>query len=256
MASKLHGLRPLWRLPARWVLIMAIFALSCVASAPTLAASNSDMKMLALAAPFLPTLLDEQEAWWPDAPFPSAFAGQVEQESLWRQRAELKTAREHGAGFSQITKTDRFDALSELRSQFPTAFRGWGWGGTLFDARFQLRAVILMDLRNWRVITNTADDRERLAMSLAAYNGGLGGLSSDRRLCAATKGCDPSKWWGHVERVSLKARTVSHGYGQSFFCVNHRYASRVADRSQKYMQWTGGDQFVAGPNAISQWCKP
>lgn len=212
--------------------------------------SAADQRMLQRAEPFLPILLDEQRAWWPGAPAPIVFAAQVEQESLWRQRAELKTALEHGAGFAQITKTARFDSLAELRAQFPSALRGWGWGDSLFDARYQLRAVVLMDYRNWRVILETADSRERMAMALAAYNGGLGGLASDRRLCQATPGCDHRRWFGHVERYTRKAMLAAHGYGEGFGCVNHRYPGRVAARAVKYAGRLPGE-FAPAPNGTA-----
>ena len=185
------------------------------------------------AVQYLPTLKAEQTAHWPDVPVPSVLAGQVEQESCislkhprcWNPRAELRTDRERGVGFGQITRTSRFDALAEMRAQFPKELGDWSWdSANLYDPARQLRALILMDLRNFRVITDTASPVERLAMALTAYNGGLGGLTSDRRLCAGTKGCDPSRWFGHVERTSLKSRVAATGYGKSFFAINREYA--------------------------------
>ncbi|MEY8688420.1 MAG: hypothetical protein AB9M53_00890 [Leptothrix sp. (in: b-proteobacteria)] len=205
----------------------------------------------------LPVLVAEQQATWPGMPAPSILAGQIEQESCislthkrcWSPTSELRTSRERGVGLGQITRTERFDSLAELRAQFPEQLRGWSWDSpTLYDPAFQIRALVLMDYRNWRVITGAADDRERLSMALTAYNGGLGGLNSDRRVCAATAGCDKSRWWGHVERTSLKARTAAHGYGESFFCTNHRYAARIAGRAVKYAPYTGGPIVAVSTN--------
>lgn len=199
----------------------------------------------AAAAPLLPVLKAEQLAWWPDHPMPSALGAQVEQETCyslthskcWSPRAELRTSRERGVGLGQITKTSRFDALDELRAQFPGALKDWAWDrDSLYDPRMQLRGMILMDLRNWRALTNVPDPNERLAMALAGYNGGMGGLSSDRRACAGTPGCDPARWWGHVEHTSLKAKAAVGGYGKSFFQINREYPRNVLFvRRARYM---------------------
>jgi hypothetical protein len=169
--------------------------------------------------PFLPILAAQVRGWWATAPYPSVFAGQVEQESGWKQKATLRTSREFGAGFSQVTKTAKFDSIRELRSSFPTAFSGWGWSSNVYDPSYQLRAVILLDYRNYKSIIGTANDREHMAMALVSYNGGLGGLNSDRRICSVSPGCDPSKWFGNVEKFTSKAHTPVKGYGESFACT-------------------------------------
>lgn len=193
---------------------------------------------------YMPLLKQEQQRLWPDLRYPSILAAQVEQESCislthsrcWNPRAELKTARERGVGFGQITKTARFDALAELRAQYPRELSAWSWNSpTLYDPTYQLRAMVLMDLRNYRVITGTADQNERVAMTLASYNGGLGGLMSDRNICLATTGCDQSRWFGHVEHTSRKSRVKANGYGKSFFEINREYPVNVmAIRRPKY----------------------
>lgn len=196
----------------------------------------------AAAVALLPVLKAEQVRWWPGHPMPSALGAQVEQETCpslrhwmcWNPRAQLKTSREQGYGLGQITRTwradgtVRFDSMAELRGQFPAALAGWSWSAqSLQDPALQLRGLILMDLRNWNALPGIRDDQERLAMALAAYNGGLGGLASDRKVCAGTPGCNPARWWGHVEKTSLKAKTAIPGYGQSFFDVNRGYVRNV-----------------------------
>jgi len=193
---------------------------------------------------YLPSLKQEQVRYWPTLTRPSMLAGQVEQESCislkhprcWNPRAELRTSRERGVGFGQITKTAKFDALAELRAQFPRELGDWSWNSaTLYDPSYQLRALILMDLRNYKNIVGVRDPHERLAMTLSAYNGGLGGLMSDRSVCSATPGCDPSRWFGHVERTSRKSRVRLPGYGKSFFDINREYPINVLSvRSVKY----------------------
>lgn len=185
---------------------------------------------------YLPMLKAEQQAWWADMPLPSALGAQVEQETCvsqkskrcWSPRAELRTSRERGVGLGQITRTARFDALSEMVASNPDALRGWGWNSpALYDPRFQLRALVLKDKQGWAVIRGADTSTDRLAFAFAAYNGGIGGVISDRKLCQATQGCDSGRWFGHVERTSLKAKVAAAGYRVSFFQVNREYVRNV-----------------------------
>jgi len=86
---------------------------------------------------------------------------------------------------------------------------------------------VLKDLQGFGLVLGTASPADRLAMAFAAYNGGGGGLASDRRACAGTHGCDPGKWFGNVERTSLKAKAAVPGYGQSFFQINRDYVRNI-----------------------------
>jgi hypothetical protein len=192
------------------------------------------------ALPLLPVLKAEQRAWWPDMPLASALGGQVEQETCislkhrmcWSPRAELKTSREQGIGLAQLTRTwnkdgsQRFDALQELKDGHRAELAGLSWESR-YDPVLQLRALVLKDLQDYRLVRDAATAIDHLAMMLSAYNGGHGGLASDRRVCAATPGCDKSRWFGHVERTSNKAKTAAKGYGKSFFETNREYPRNI-----------------------------
>ncbi len=196
----------------------------------------------------LPVLGVEVSKHWPDAPDWALFAGQIEKESCitlkhskcWNPRAELRTSREQGVGLGQITRTARFDALAEMRAQFPRELAGWSWDSpTLYDPAFQIRALLLMDRRNHRALDGVPEP-DRMDMALAAYNGGMGGLIGERQLCRSTRGCDPNRWAGHVERTSMKRRTPFPGYGQSAFQINRGYPPGVRQRAEKYRPLFGG----------------
>lgn len=185
---------------------------------------------------YIPILKAEQQSYWADMPRPAVLAAQVEQETCpslkhrmcWSPRAELRTSRERGVGLGQITKTARFDALSEMRASYKQELADWSWDDdSIYDPKLQLRALVLKDYQTWRLVLGAPSSHERLAMTLAAYNGGLGGLSSDRKLCGATNGCDKSRWFGHVERTSLKAKAAVSGYGKSFFEINREYPRNI-----------------------------
>lgn len=204
------------------------------------------------AATYAPILAVTQKGTWPEVPEPFTLAGQVEQESCislrhsrcWNPRAELKTSREYGFGFGQITtayKADgsvRFNKFEELRAAYPS-LAGWAWNDR-YKADFQLKALVELDRTLFNRLADVPLLPDRWAMTLAAYNGGLGGVLQDRRLCSNTAGCDSTRWWGNAERTSLKTRRVNAGYGKSAFEINREYPHLILQvRRDKYRAfWT------------------
>lgn len=188
----------------------------------------------ALATLYIPVLLAQLAAYWPAMTPRSLLAAQVEQETCitlkhkrcWSPHAELRTSRERGVGLGQFTKTARFDALQELKDKHPKALADLTWERP-YDAELQLRALVLKNRDLYHAIRFADNNRERLAMVLSAYNGGLGGVLKDRRLCANVAGCNPSKWFGHIEKHSTKAKAKVSGYGQSFYHINREYVTNV-----------------------------
>lgn len=198
----------------------------------------------------LPALRHAQISTWPAAPTPAFLAAQTEQETCpslssskcWNPRTELKTSREYGFGLGQTTiayRSDgsiRFNKWAELRARYPS-LRGWTWSDR-FDPVFQLTALVEMDHSLFNLWTDAASPRDRLALTLSAYNGGEGGVRQDRLLCRNTAGCDPSRWFGHVERYSLKQRVAFKGYGKSPFEINREYPRNILGfRLPKYEQF-------------------
>lgn len=183
----------------------------------------TDAGMLHRALPYLPTLKAEIARAWPQHPAPATAAAQVEQESLWNPNAHLHTAREEGYGLAQFTVTPRFNAINETKALDPS-LRGWV---NPYDVPMQLRALVAKDLQCYRLAPPSRTPQDHLAFTYAAYNGGNGGVMSDRRVCLATKGCDPRAWTGNVELTSLKAKTAVSGYGQSFFQINRAYVRNI-----------------------------
>lgn len=187
----------------------------------------------AAARALLPVLKSEQLAFWQGMPDPATLGAQVEQETCpslrsrmcWSPHAELKTPYEYGVGLGQVTITKSFDNFAAARGLDPS-LRDWQFADR-FDPRRQLRTLVLTDRGLYRALGAVPGARDRLAMTFAAYNGGLGGVRSDRRLCAAVRGCDPGRWFGNVELHSLKARAARAGYGQSAFAINRGYVRNV-----------------------------
>lgn len=189
----------------------------------------------------LPTLKVELQTHWPEAPYKSAFGGQVEQETCvslkhkkcWSPYAELKTSREYGFGLGQVTVTERFDNFKEAQKLHPS-LRNWTWDNR-YNATYQLRTMVLMDRMNHGKFSWASSPFERMAFTFASYNGGVGGTLNDRLVCKVTTDCDPDTWFGHVEHTSKKMKKPVSGYGKSFFEINREYVHNILKvRRMKY----------------------
>lgn len=202
----------------------------------------------ALALTYLPLLLATQQQIWPNAPIPSFLAAQVEQESCislthskcWNPRAELKTSREYGFGIGQITTaynadgSVRFNKFEELKTAH-SSLSNWEWENR-YDVSYQFKALVEMDKAIFNRIKGSSTVVDQLAFTLSAYNGGESGLMQDRTLCRNTTGCDPSLWYGNVEKHSLKSKVKWDGYGKSPFEINREYVKNILEvRRAKYI---------------------
>ena len=148
-------------------------------------------------------LKTEQQKYWPTHPDASKLAALIEQESCvsmkssrcWNPSSRLKTNREEGAGFGQITRAYRadgslrFDALASLQQQYSSELAGWSWGNVYARPDLQLRAIVLMS-RDAVKPFRLANDA--LQMGDSAYNGGIADVQKARRACALIPGCDAS----------------------------------------------------------------
>lgn len=200
--------------------------------------------MLPAAAPAVIALLCAVlPKYWPAQPLPSSLPAQIEQETCpsltskecFSPHAELKTPREYGFGLGQLTVTPAFNNFNTVRQQQP-ALRNWQWADR-FNPTNQLIALLTMDAGSYRSCSSLmATPYDGLACTFAAYNGGMGGFLSDRRVCSNTKGCNPRVWFNNVATTSLKAKKPASGYGQSFFQINREYVENIlVTRRSKYV---------------------
>lgn len=183
----------------------------------------------------LPVLVNAIDELWPTFPYYSMFAAQVEKESCislkhskcWNEKAELKTSREYGFGLGQITITSRFNKFEELK-QSSKHLRNWNWNDR-FNANYQLKAVIILNIQNYNKLNFVPNEYERIAMMFSAYNGGLGSVINDRKLCDSQPNskCDKNKWFNNVEIYSFKSKIKVSGYGESWYDINRGYVKQV-----------------------------
>lgn len=200
----------------------------------------------AQARTYAPMLRAEQARFWATHPSPELLAGLVEQESClspmhskcWNPASRLKTPREEGAGFGQLTRayradgSTRFDALAEMRGLHPE-LAGLSWDNIYKSPALQLRAMVLKSRDNFTALRVVTAPAARLAMADAAYNGGLGGVQQERRACGLKRGCDAQQWFGNVESVCLKSKAAL--YGRTACTINREHVYMVMlVRSSKY----------------------
>lgn len=132
--------------------------------------------------------------WGMDAPI-ARLAGQIHQESGWRADARSKYA----DGLAQFTPG--------TAAWISTAYPDLGLPAP-FNVRWAIRALVTYDqhllsrIKPW--YARDVPPCDRWAMALAAYNGGPGWITRDRRLAAAA-GADPDRWWNHTELHTRRA---------------------------------------------------
>lgn len=199
---------------------------------------------------YCPLLQEEKNQLWRTHPDPAVLCSLVEIESCislthsrcWNPASRLKTEREEGAGLGQITRkynkdgSLNFDALEASKSLDPS-LNEWTWANVYRRPDLQLRAVVAMNRDCFRKLSRlVADQNEVLRMCDAAYNGGYGGLQQERRACGQRAGCDPQKWFAHVEKVCLKSKVKWQGYGASACEINRHHVDYVFNvRRDKYL---------------------
>jgi len=187
----------------------------------------------------------------PDFQYKGYFGGLIEQESCiylthkrcWNPKSKLSTKRELGIGLGQLTKaykkdgSVRFDSLKEIRKRHLDELRELSWETIESRPDLQIKAIIYMSKSNYDQLYNVKDDYARLAMSDAAYNGGLRGVFRDRRICGLTKGCDVNKWFDNVEKHCSKSKRIL--YGNRNACdINREHVDSVLKiRMKKYVPY-------------------
>lgn len=143
--------------------------------------------------------------WGMDAPI-ATFAGQIHQESGWKNDARSGYA----DGLAQFTP----DTADWIGGVFPDLAERQP-----FNPAWALRALVRYDRYLWERMPATAPPCDRMAFALAAYNGGAGWVTRDRRKAKAD-GADADRWFGQVERYNA-------GRAPAFFAENRHYPRAI-----------------------------
>ncbi len=190
------GARIFWAVVLAWgtLTLLALVTLAQAAEIPREALAHRS------------TLVRAARAEWGLGAPVAVMAAQVHQESRWRADAVSPVGAQGLAQF--MPATARW--LPEVAPQTGTP-EPWnpGWA---------LRALAAYDLWLWRRV-EAADDCNRWALTLSAYNGGLGWVRRDAALARA-HGLDPLRWWGQVEAVNA-------GRGPAAWRENRTYPRRI-----------------------------
>jgi len=192
---------------------------------------------------YLPSVIKAIDVMKFPKEYHESIAGQIEQETCyslkhkkcWNPNTELKTSREYGFGLGQLTITSKFNGFQEV-TQYKE-LKEWKWEDR-YNPELQIRAILLKDRIAYNAIKwPVVNEYEKLAMAYAAYNGGVGGLLSDRKLTQLNNG-DTSKWFGGIELYSKKSKVPHPEYKVSFFDINRSYPKNILTvRMMKYKPW-------------------
>jgi soluble lytic murein transglycosylase-like protein len=157
--------------------------------------------------------------WGLDAPV-ATFAAQIHQESAWNPAARSPVGAAGLAQFMPATSEWISGLYGNLQINQPN------------NPAWAMRALVTYDLWLWQRI-KAAEDCSRMAMTLSAYNGGLGWVYKDQAKAAAA-GADRSRWFGEVERYNA-------GRHAAAFKENRGYPRNILIKWQPiYAGWGGG----------------
>jgi hypothetical protein len=219
------------------IVFMFVFLILMLAISDTFPYSNSEV--LKKAEPYLPTLKNIIQEYWKDVPMKETIPAQIEAESGWKVNAELRTSREHGVGFSQITiafnkdGSVRFDNFKEAKRKYKE-LTDWNWNDK-FNAKYHFTYLCLTDKSNFNNMSKLfTKNIDRWAGTLVSYNAGRGTVLNRRALCKITEGCNFNLWFGGCNTVKMKGEDKLL-YGQKLYEMRNKYPFNIIfKKSEKY----------------------
>ena len=136
----------------------------------------------------------------------------------------------------RVNGTVRFDTLARVRKSHKS-LRSLTWENIKTKPRLQLRAMILHVNRIWESLPDRATEVDKIAMTMSAYNQGVGGLRKDIQLCKRTKNCNSNKWYGNVRDVkrsgfgTRKLGTIK----RTAWSINRKHVNNTLKKARKYV---------------------
>lgn len=162
-----------------------------------------------------------QQEWGLSGPV-TVHAAQIHQESAWRPGVDSRVGAQGLAQFMPSTSAWIVEVYPDLGAPAP------------YSPTWAMRAMVRYNRWHWQRLSSAADECQRWAFSLSAYNGGLGWVQRDQRL-ARVGGDDPGVWFDSVEHYTARA-----GWAKR---ENRQYVRRILlELAPRYERagWRGG----------------
>ena len=122
------------------------------------------------------------------------LSAQIQVESAWRPNVSSPYAH----GLAQFTPPTYGDiAPLTVASCADTS---------IFDPACSIRSQIVYMRKLLSRYRDSASLKDQWAFAWAAYNGGMGWIQREKRKCLQATGCNPKRYWGHVERYCIRAK--------------------------------------------------
>lgn len=236
-----------WFIIAFIVLMKAMLLVAILT--PPAKAQNVATYIPPRATQYLPLVYEESERYMPELAQHWYFGALIEHESCislthsrcWSPTSELKTAREQGVGFGQITRAYtttgaiRFDTLTDLTNRFKQDLYGLSWNTIKTRPDLQIRAMILLWRDNWKQLYMVDGAVNRIRMADSAYNGGLSSVKTSRQKCGLAADCNPQWWFDNVEKFHKLNQTAKIYGNRSARDINlHHVQDVTVTRWGKY----------------------
>lgn len=162
-----------------------------------------------------------QQEWGLSGPV-TVHAAQIHQESAWRPGVDSRVGAQGLAQFMPTTSAWIVEVYPDLGAAAP------------YSPTWAMRAMVRYNRWHWQRLSSAADECQRWAFSLSAYNGGLGWVQRDQRLARAG-GDDPGVWFDSVEHYTARAAWAKR--------ENRQYVRRILlELAPRYERagWRGG----------------
>jgi hypothetical protein len=190
---------------------------------------------------YMPMVAKTLDDLWPTMPRKEIIPAQIGRESGFNPHATLKTSRELGRGFGQITITytaahkERFNNFRNAVTM--KGLKGWNWKKDPYNVQYQLMYLILSDKSNY----NTArpfmiNDDEAVKTMLVSYNAGDGRWII-RRTYAKAMGIPTDRWTGGLDRACKPSEKKTKVYGESLCQMVNDYPEIVFKQAPDYTQF-------------------
>lgn len=198
--------------------LLRCFVLACLCGMSAMAAAQQiTPTAMAYRAPLIRVAHAE---WGLGAPV-ATFAAQIQQESGWNPNAVSKVGAQGMAQFMPATAKWWCEKMKMQPADCMPTNPTWA-----------MRSLVQYNLWLYNQIRAT-DHCQRMAMTLSAYNGGLGWVFKDKKLAFST-GLNPQIWFGQVELANA-------GRSAANYKENRDYPKRILLKYEpRYLSWGRG----------------